>query len=77
MEYNEAAAASQSTTNSANKAVFTFNASKTIYGAFLASVSTKGGTTGTLLCANKAGTSKPVVDDDQLLVTYTISATSA
>lgn len=75
--YNEAAASSQSTTNSANKATFTFNATKTIYGAFLSSVSTKSATTGTLLAANKAGTSKSVVDDDQLLITYTLSMTSA
>jgi hypothetical protein len=77
VEYNEAAASSQSTTNSANKATFTFNATKTIYGAALVSVSTKGATTGTLLCANKATASKSVVDDDQLLITYTLSVTSA
>lgn len=76
VEYNEAAASSQSSTNSANKATFTFNATKTIYGAFLASASAKSATTGTLLAAVKAGTSKAVVDDDQLLITYTISATS-
>lgn len=33
----------------ANKATFTFTASKRIYGAFLVSTSTKGGNTGTLL----------------------------
>lgn len=77
VEYNEAAASSQSTTNSANKATFTFNATKTIYGAALASVSTKGSTSGTLLCANKASTSKAVVSADQLLITYTLSVTSA
>lgn len=76
VEYNEAAASSQSTTNSANKATFTFNATKTIYGAFLASASAKSATTGTLLAAVKAGTSKAVVSADQLLITYTISATS-
>lgn len=76
-EYVEAAASSQSTTNSASKATFTFNATKTIYGAFLSSVSTKSTTTGTLLAANKAGTAKSVVDDDQLLITYTLSMTSA
>jgi hypothetical protein len=77
VEYNEAAASSQSTTNSANKATFTFNATKTIYGAFLSSVSTKSATTGTLLAANKASVAKAVVDDDQLLITYTLSMTSA
>lgn len=76
-EYVEAAASSQSTTNSASKATFTFNATKTIYGAFMSSVSTKSSTAGTLLAANKAGTAKSVVDDDQLLITYTLSMTSA
>jgi hypothetical protein len=41
--YNEAAAAAKVTTNTANKATFTFNATKTLYGAFLISDSTKGG----------------------------------
>jgi hypothetical protein len=51
--YNEAAAASKVTTNSANKATFTFNATKTLYGAFLISDSTKAGTSGTLMAAAK------------------------
>lgn len=74
--YVEAAASSQSTTNSASKATFTFNATKTIYGAFLVSVSTKSGTTGTLLSAARFASSKAVADDDQLLLTYTINASS-
>lgn len=76
-EYAEAAASSQSITNSASKATFTFNATKTIYGAFLVSNSTKSGTTGTLFSAARFGTAKSVVDDDQLLVTYTLGAASA
>ena len=74
--YNEAAASSQSITNSANKATFTINATKTIYGAFLASASAKSATTGTLFSAARFGTSKSVVDDDQLLLTYTFTASS-
>lgn len=74
--YNEAAPSSQSITNSASKATFTFNASKTIYGGFLSSVSTKGGTTGTLMAADRAATSKLVVAADQLLVTYTLTLTA-
>lgn len=74
--YVEAAPASQSITNSASKATFTFNATKTIYGAFLVSNSTKSGTTGTLFSAARFSTSKAVVDDDQLLLTYTFSAAS-
>lgn len=72
--YNEAAASSQSTTNSANKATFTFNATKTIYGAFLVSASAKSATTGTLFSAAAFSTSKSVVSGDQLLLTYTFTA---
>lgn len=74
--YVEAAASSQSITNSASKATFTINATKTIYGAFLVSNSTKSGTTGTLMSAARFGSSKSVVDNDQLLVTYTFTASS-
>lgn len=75
-DYVEAAASSQSITNSASKATFTFNATKTIYGAFLVSNSTKSGTTGTLFSAARFGTSKSVVAADQLLLTYTFTASS-
>lgn len=74
--YNEAAAASQVTTNVASKATFTFNATKTIYGAFLSSVSTLSATTGVLLAADKAGTAKSVTSGDQLLITYAITLTA-
>jgi hypothetical protein len=74
--YVEAAPASQSITNSASKATFTFNATKTIYGAFLVSASAKSATSGTLFSAARFGTSKSVVDDDQLLLTYTFTASS-
>lgn len=74
--YVEAAAASKVTTNSASKATFTFNATKTIYGAFLVSVATKSGTTGTLFSAARFSASKAVVATDQLLLTYTFTASS-
>lgn len=74
--YNEAAASGQSITNSANKATFTFNATKTIYGAFLVSTSAKSATTGTLFSAAAFASAKSVVDDDQLLLTYTFTASS-
>ena len=74
--YVEAAPASQSITNSASKATFTFNATKTIYGAFLVSNSTKSGTTGTLFSAARFSASKSVVATDQLLLTYTFTASS-
>ena len=76
--YNEAASSSQSITNSANKAVFTMNASKTIYGAALVSVNTKGDHTGgadnVLFCAGKFGTAQPVIDGNVVNLTYTITA---
>lgn len=75
--WTEAAASSQSITNSASKATFTINASKTIYGAFLISDNTKGGTAGTLFAASKFSASRSVVPTDQLLVTYTVSAASS
>lgn len=75
-EYKEAAASSQSITNAANKATFTFNADKTIYGAFLVSSATKGSTSGTLFSAARFNTAKLAEDDDQLLLTYTFTASS-
>jgi len=75
-EYVEAAASAQSITNSANKATFTMNATKTIYGAFLVSNSAKSSTAGILLSAARFGSPKQVVDDDQLLLTYTFNASS-
>jgi len=76
-EYNEAAASGQSITNSANKATFTINATKTIYGAFLISNSTKGGTSGTLFSASRFSASRSVIALDSLLITYTITAADA
>ena len=72
-----ASAASQAVTNAANRAAFTFNATRTVYGAFLISSSVKNGTAGVLFSAARFGTAKNVVDDDQLLLTYSFSASSA
>jgi hypothetical protein len=75
--FTPANAGSQSITNSASRAAFTFNATRTIYGAFLVSSSVKNGTAGVLFSAARFGTAKNVVDDDQLLLTYSFSAASA
>lgn len=75
--WTPATASGQSITNSANKASFTFNATKTIYGAFLSSASAQSATTGVLFSAAKFSAAKSVVANDQLLLTYTFSATSA
>ena len=74
--YDEAAPASQSITNSASRASFVFNATKTIYGAFLVSNSAKSATTGTLFAAARFATSKAVESGDELLLTYTFTASS-
>jgi hypothetical protein len=77
VDWVEAAASSKAITNSANKATFTINATVTIYGAFLVSTNTKSGTSGSLSAASRFGSARSLVDDDQLLVTYTISAADA
>lgn len=74
--YVEAASTAKSMTNSANRASFVFNATKSIYGAFLVSDNTKGGTSGTLFSAARFSAFKPVVADDELLLTYTFTASS-
>lgn len=76
----EAGAASQTISNSASRAEFTMNASKTIYGGALvgggSAPSTKGNTAGggKIFCASKFTESKVLVDDDVLRVTVTITA---
>jgi len=75
--WTEAAPSGQQVTNSASKATFTINATKTIYGAFLVSTNTKSGTAGTLFSASKFAASRAVVNLDELLITYTISAADA
>lgn len=78
--YVEAASSSQSVTNSANKAVFTIDDTKTMYGASLVGGGTDGNTKGdtagggTLLCYAKFASERAVVDDDVINLTYTISA---
>ncbi|MFA6270928.1 MAG: hypothetical protein WC657_07020 [Candidatus Paceibacterota bacterium] len=77
-EYVEAESTARSTTNSANKAVFTMSATKTIYGAFLTSVATKGdhaaGANNVLHSYAKLGSSRSTVDNDVLNLTYTETA---
>lgn len=72
----QAGVSSQSITNSASRASFTFSSGTTIYGAFLASTSTINGTSGTLFSAARFTTAKTVTAGDQLLLTYTFTASS-
>jgi hypothetical protein len=82
-EYNNAQSPAKSTTNSANKAVFTANATKTLYGAALvgggSTPSTKSDTTGggTMFCAGKFAANQPVVDDNVVNLTYTVTGADA
>ena len=79
-EYVEAASSGQSITNSANKAVFTIDAAKTMYGASVVGGGTdptvKNNTAGggTLFCYAKFAASRSVVDDDVINLTYTLTS---
>lgn len=64
-------------TNSASKAHFVIAASITVYGAFLSTEKAKTATTGYLMCAKKFSASRAVIDDDELDVTYQITASSS
>ena len=78
--YQEAPAAAQSTTNAGTVSVFTISATKTMYGAALVGGGTAGSTKsdtaggGKLLCYALAGTSRAVVDNDVINLTYVITA---
>lgn len=74
--FTPATATAQSITNAASRASFVFNATKTIYGAFVISNNTKAGTTGTLFSAARFSTARPVESGDELLLTYTFNASS-
>jgi hypothetical protein len=69
--------ASQSISNSTTQASFTFNASLTVYGAFLISSSAINGTSGILFSGAQFGSPKSVVSSDILQLTYTFTAASA
>ncbi len=73
----EGAASAGVTTNSASTATFTFNATKTLYGAFLSSSSVKGGTSGVLVSAAKFSASKSVDSGDLGRLTASITFTSS
>ena len=78
-EYVDVASSSQSITNTASPATFTISATKTFYGAALADKDTKNDQTAAncLLCYSKFGTSRALVDDDVLNLTYIMNAADA
>ena len=84
-EYNEAnrpvytisPSTAQSLSNISAPASFTFNATTSIYGAFLVSTLPKADLTGKLLCAAKFASVRNLVSTDILSVTYTLNIASA
>lgn len=70
-------ASAGSISNTASKAVFTINATLTVYGGFVISDSTKGGTSGVLFGEAAFSAARAVVDDDTITVTVTITAATA
>jgi hypothetical protein len=69
--------ASQSVDNSASKAVFSINGTTTVGGAFMVTVSTKGGTTGILYGGAAFTADRSVISGDTLNVTVTCTAAAA
>ena len=75
--YTIVSTSTASCTNAASPASFTMNASITVYGAFLSTQAAKTATTGTLFCAKAFSSSRAVIADDVLSVTYVISCTTS
>lgn len=73
-EYIEVTSTAKSITNTASRATFTMNATKSIYGAALISLATKGATGGTLFAARRFTVTPKVVESGDLLkVGYTVN----
>lgn len=66
--------AAGSVDNSASKAVFNINATATINGAFISTISTKSGTTGTMYGEASFSGTRAVINGDTLNVTVTLTA---
>jgi hypothetical protein len=79
-EYEEGASSSQSITNNSNKATFTFNDTKVIYGAALVGGGTDANTKddqaggGILWCYAQFASSKNVDSGDTIDLTYTLTS---
>jgi len=70
------AVASASVDNTANKAIYSINATSTIAGAFITSNNTKSGTSGTLYGVVDFSSARSVISGDTLEVTVTLTAAS-
>jgi len=75
--YTIAATSSAVCTNSASKATFVMAAGITVYGAFLSDAAAKTATSGHLMCAKRFASSRAVIADDELAVTYAITCTTS
>jgi hypothetical protein len=75
--YTIAATSTAVCTNAAAKANFVMNAGITVYGAFLGDAAAKTGTGGKLMCAKRFASSRAVIADDELAVTYQITCTTS
>lgn len=75
--YVEGTPAAAALDNSANRAVFTMNASKTVYGGALISVATKSAPGGFLAAASRFSSPRAVVAADELAVKYSLSFSNA
>lgn len=73
-EFEEATSTAKSITNDANRAIFTFNATKTLYGGFLISQASKGANGGFLFAAKQFAAPRAVIATDILQVAYTVNA---
>lgn len=78
--FTESAPTGGSLDNSANKASFTMSTTKTLYGAFLCSATTKGDTIAAgavIYAASKFAASKSVINGDIIKITVTVTQTNA
>lgn len=76
--YTIATTSTAACTNTASKATFVMAQGITVYGAFLSNVASKTTPTGgTLFCAKKFTSSRAVIADDELAITYALSCTSS
>lgn len=74
VSWQKGAVAANAISNSANRATFTMNATKTIYGCFLVSNSAKQAVSGTLISVAPFTNARSVISGDELVVTYTLTA---
>ena len=76
-EFVEGTVSAGAVDNVTNEAEFTFNETKTVYGGFISSTSTKGSGSGVLLSAVRFGSPKPLADEGVLRVTAGFTMVSA